>query len=162
MLCELNSQTINSDKIILKQVKKNKCVIYGGRSLQKQLPFFLKNITNDYDIYCNQPRKQAHFLEHQLDERAGCPHAFHTRKARHPGTYKVVRNDGSNVADFSKTDPALTVINKGGVKYSSIEYERKKRLQILKDKQARWRHLKAEEDLALIRAKQFFENKRRK
>lgn len=142
---------VNVKRPVKKQVRQNQSTIYGGRAMNESLPIHLRTITTDYDIFSSNPRRSARQLERKLDRQAGGD-CFVVRQAQHRGTWKVVRkNDNKGIADFTKPKERFGSIRNDGVSYTDLDYEEKKRKQMLRDKKAKYRHDKARDDLTRIR-----------
>lgn len=151
-------------KILFNQVKKNKSIIYGAQSIMKQLPFYLRRKTEDYDIYSKSPMKSARQLEKKLDKQIGFDY-YYVKKAMHKGTVKVMHRghdlkdsrDDSNIADFSsmpRPKPKTIVINK--VSYSRLRQESRNKKASLKDKQYKFRWKKDSEDLKRMKLRKIY------
>jgi hypothetical protein len=116
---------MNRDAIVLKQVKKDKNIIYGAQSIGAQIPKFISRPTTDYDVYSKNPRASARKLDRSLDRSAGGNY-YYSKPAQHPGTYKVkyVGPDGRantkddvSVADFSSMPNGKRYVNINGYRY---------------------------------------------
>jgi len=149
------------ERIILKQIRKNNNILYGGKSIMKQLPFFLRRTTEDYDIYSKTPKKSARQLERKLDKQIGMDY-FYVKPALHPHTFRVMHRgknlrdprDDVGVADYTKMPkpkPKTKVIE--GVKYSLLSHEKKNKLKSLRDPAYKFRHRKDKEDYDRIVSK---------
>lgn len=138
-------------KEVLEQTKKRKNVIYGARSVNRQISGFLNKPTKDYDIYSTMPKKDAKNLEHRLDKRFH-HNLFMTRPAQHPGTTKVVTiKTHVGIADYTQKPKGLKTKTLGGVMYSRLSHEQKNRLKSLSEKESAFRHKKDKESLDRIR-----------
>jgi len=138
------------ERTIHNQVRKNNSIIYGGRSIMKQLPFFMRRPTEDYDIYTKKPKKNAVELEKKLDRQAGMDY-FYVKPALYPGTFKVMNRgkdlkdprDDVGVADFTKMPvPKPKTKRIEGIRYSLLSQEKKNKLKALRDPEYKFRHEK--------------------
>ena len=157
------------DGIVLKDTKKKKGIIYGRRALNKQVPGFVRAETRDYDIYINQPKKQAHYMQKKLDkEVAGGYDLFYAKPAIHPGTHKVMHKGGDlrkgtdddfEVIDYTNKPRKITTIKRNGIYYESIGSIKRGKKKILQDPKSAYRHEKDKADLARIRSRWLFAKK---
>jgi hypothetical protein len=143
------------EKKVFEQVKKEKSIVYGARSLNKNTVGFLNHPTVDYDILSKTPKKSARTLERTLDKTFGGDY-FGTKPAIHKGTYKVFRkkigeNRGATIADFTKPQKNTRVVSVGGIQYTSLDQEEINRKRILKNKNLSFKHERARDDLRRIR-----------
>lgn len=144
--------------IILNEAKGKKQTIYGARSIQAQLGIISRQ-TKDWDIFSDNPKKDAVSTEKKLDKFFGFDYHY-TKEGKHKGTYKVKGKgydlkkgtpDDEEVVDYTKIPkpkPKTVVIN--GVAYRDIKEEIKRKKEILKDKSYQFRHKKDRLDLGLI------------
>lgn len=148
---------LNEDKnnaIILKQIKQENDIIYGARSIQRQIGI-LSRPTKDWDVFSNKPKSSAMIAERNL-EKQDKGEQYYVKPALHPGTYKVEyvgadkrkgTKDDVGVIDFTQTpSPKPKTINIGGILYRKISEEKKAKLKALKDKTQEFRHQKDQED----------------
>ena len=147
----------SKDNVIESQVRKDKNIIYGARSIKKRLGWFGRE-TSDYDIYSNSPRKSALKLDRTLDKGSNS-NSFYTKPAEHKGTYKVMNigfdrkkgtDDDYGVADFTKQAGKIKTTTIQGIRYDRLSEERKNKLKSLKDKKMAFRHEKDRNDLNRI------------
>lgn len=146
---------------VRKQAKKNNEVIFGARSLRRQLGVIgLGRSTQDYDVLSKNPKRSAVKLERTLDKRAGRDQ-YYTEPALHPGTTKVMdrgfdrrkgTKDDFGVADYGKLKRGFKTVKVNGVKYSHLSEEAKNRRKSLSDPKSSFRHKKDRHDLNLINA----------
>ena len=54
------------DKSILKQVKNKNNIVYGGRALRANLGWRARPFSRDWDVYSQQPKRDATQLTQQL------------------------------------------------------------------------------------------------
>jgi len=138
-------------KVILKNVKKKKHVVYGARALNVFLPSFLDKETQDYDIFSKTPRATAKRVEKKLDKEYGGDF-FRVEKAIHPGTYRVKSNiTGKEVADYTKREKGVEHTTVRNVNYVTLDWQKKKAKRILKDPEAKFRHQKDKDTLQRIK-----------
>lgn len=147
----------SKDNIIENQVKKDKNIIYGARSIKKRLGWFGRE-TSDYDIYSNSPRRSAVKLERKLDKGVKA-NLFYSKPAMHKGTYKVMSSgfdrkrgteDDYGIADFTKPKGRIRTTTIQGIRYDLLSEERKNKIKSLKDKKMQFRHEKDKNDLQRI------------
>jgi len=150
---------MRKDEIILKQVKKNKSIVYGGQAIMAQIPDMFARPTADWDILSKKPKKSARQLEKTLDKNAGGNFYYTTPSKFHKGTWKVYNvgsdnkkgtKDDIGVADFTKMKK-LRTIQIRGVKYAHASEIMKDKRASLKDKQFEFRHAKDKDDLERIK-----------
>jgi len=117
-------------------------IIQGERSVEAQVQDKYKKPTTDYDVYSKQPLQSANETEKELDWEFGGDY-FSVRPSKHKGTYRVVSNiDGEEYADFTKPKEKTPSIKIGETEYTTLEFELKKAIRTLKDKQYYYRHAK--------------------
>ena len=144
---------------IKSNVKKEKSVVYGARSIQAQIGLFSRN-TMDWDIFSAKPKKSAKMAEKSLDKVWEGDH-FYTKPAMHPGTFKVMSkgNDGKKgtgddwgLIDFTiMPKPRPKTVRIGGINYRKITQEKKAKYKALKDRTQKFRWDKDNEDLNRIK-----------
>lgn len=144
---------------ILSNAQRKKQIVYGARAIQAQTGFFARP-TEDYDIFTKSPKKEAYFLEKQLDRVVGRDY-YYAKKGVNPGTWKVKgrgadgrkgTRDDEGVVDYTRTPkptPKFKRIN--GVLYRKLSEEVKGKRQALADKKFAFRHEKDREDLQRIK-----------
>ncbi len=130
-------------RIILSEVKKDKAIIFGARSVNKQVPKFLREKTEDYDILVDgNPKKVAQRIEKRLDKRFG-GNFFVVEAAQHKGTQKIKnRFSGKGIADISKREGKVPSVKRKGVKFASLKFQEKKIRESLSNPEAKFRHQK--------------------
>ena len=151
----------NRHTLIKKQVKKNKSIIYGARSMNRQLTYgFLERPTQDWDIYSKKPKRSARELERTLDFHSGRDVYFSQPSKYHKNTHKVFHKGGDmrkgtmddiGIADYSKTPRGLKIVRKNGLRYSHLNNTIRDKHKALRDPQFRFRWRKDKEDLNTIR-----------
>jgi hypothetical protein len=148
----------NFPNIVRDEVRQHKGIIFGSRSVERQLPDALNRPTFDFDVFIPKPRRRALELERRLDRAAG-GNVYITKPALRPRTFKVVnRFTKQNVADFQdprnepRPIPNRTI---GMNRYSTLAFEIMKRRAILRNPEFAFRHDKARDDLRRIRALEF-------
>lgn len=135
------------EKTILKQVKREKDIVYGAQAVRKQIGMFSRP-TQDYDVYSRRPQTSARRLEKSLDRQAG-GNFYYSKPAEHPGTYKVKyvgvdrkpnTRDDISVADFTKPNRPIKyrVINR--IRYAQLSETLKDKQRALKSKKYAFRH----------------------
>lgn len=147
------------EKSILDQAKKEKSIIYGARSIQKQIGIFSRH-TEDWDILSKKPRKSAFTTEKNLDKIHGTDY-YYVKPALHPGTWKVMEKgfdgkkgtkDDVGIVDYTKIPkPVPPFIRVGGIRYRSLGQEKKAKKKSIKDPQYKFRHEKDKEDVNRIK-----------
>ena len=147
------------EKTILKQVKKNKEIVYGAKALNKQVVGFVQRPTQDYDIYSTKPKRSARQVEKKLDKLYGFDH-FYTKPAMNPGTTRVMSKgkdldkgtrDDYNVADYTEKPRKVRVVTIGGVKYAHVSKIKEDKVKALMDPAYKFRHEKDKWDLERIK-----------
>jgi len=146
------------EKIILDEAKNSNQIIYGARSIQKQLGV-ISRPTEDYDIFTKNPKSSATKVEKKLDKLYGFDYHY-TKKGMHKGTYKVKSRgydlkkgtkDDEGIIDYTKMPPkAPRTILSNGIRYRHIKEEIRGKKSTLKDKEFAFRHEKDRRDLNLI------------
>jgi hypothetical protein len=125
-------------------------IIYGQSAINIQLPLKLRVYTEDYDIFCKNPKFEAKQVEKALDKHFG-GNFFKVIEAFHKGTFRVVSLiDGKVYADYTKIPKYVDYIIINGKKYITLNYAKKDKLKILKDPQAKFRHSKDRDALNRI------------
>ena len=133
-------------KVILDTSKKRGLIIFGARSVNKQVPPYLRSHTEDYDIYTpHVPKKTARRIERKLDRRFK-GNFFEVKQAAHPGTYKITTIIGQKgIADISKKPNKIRLIKRKGVYYAHTDFQKEKIKESLRDPKSRFRHEKDKE-----------------
>ena len=151
-------------RMVKREAKRNKNIIYGGQAMNIQLPGFLRRLSSfDWDVYTKNPRKSASRMEKRMDrEIAGGRDDFFVKRAYHKGTYRVVHEgpderqktrDDIPIVDYTtmpKKKPEIVSIS--GVKYQSVSSIEKEKEKLLKKPKAKFRHEKDKYDLESIHA----------
>jgi len=145
---------MDTNKIILDIVKKEKNIVYGARSIQRQTGI-VSRPTSDWDIFSNKPKISATKTEQALDKASG-KNLYYVKPALHAGTYKVEyigkdnkkgTKDDIGIADFTTMPkPKPTTINLGGILYRKLSGEKKAKMKALKDPTQEFRHAKDQDD----------------
>ena len=130
-------------KIILDEVRKEKGIVFGARSVNKQILKFLKEPTEDYDILSDKdPKKLAKNIERRLDKRFG-GNFYEVKTALHEGTHKVNnRFTGKGIADVSRREGKVPFIKRKGVRFAKLSFQEKKIKESLANPDAKFRHQK--------------------
>lgn len=134
---------------ILDMAQKKGQVIYGARSVNKQLPINLQKKTKDYDIYTKKPKLSAEELAKSLNKEFNT-NEFKVVKGKFEKTYKVKRGD-ETIADYTSTTKKPKSINDFGVKYANLDYQEKRIKRILKDESVSYRWDKDRDTLNRIK-----------
>ncbi len=116
------------DNTILREIKKKKLILFGARSLNRQLPKFLRKETKDYDVIVTDrdPKVVARNLERRLDKKFK-GNLFVVEKGKFKGTFKVKRVLGKEgVIDVVKSDKRVPFVKRKGVRVSTLAFERAK------------------------------------
>lgn len=154
----------NRDKPIIKQVKRDKNIIYGARAIKAQIGGAFARPTKDYDILSNAPKRSAHQLQKKLDSTAGGDYYYATPSKVHPTTKKVYHvgkdmkkrtKDDIGIADFTKPERNYRTVNIKGVKYVHLSEVKKDKRKALADKEFEFRHAKDQEDLNRMKAAKY-------
>jgi len=144
-------------KLILKQARKNKEVVYGSQSIKKHIGFHARQ-PNDFDIMAKNPRASAKQIERKLDRKARSDD-YYVKPSKHEGTFKVKHKgwdgekgtkDDLEIADYSKMRNIQTQ-KIDGVRYANLSETIKDKTRSLKNKDFKHRHSKDREDLERIR-----------
>lgn len=129
-------------EIILKNAKKKGHIIFGARSVNKQIPAYLRKHTEDWDVFSETPKKTAKRIERKLDKEFGGDF-FSSKEALHKGTYKVQNKVTlRNVADYSKPEGKVPFVKRKGVKYAKLKFQKKQIKKSLSDPESRFRRNK--------------------
>lgn len=137
------------NRIILKNLKKGD-VIYGQKSLNKQLPVHLRTHTSDVDLYSYTPRERALAIEKELDQAMQFD-AYKIAKARYPKTTKIKSNvDSSTAVDITQKENHIPSVNILGVDYANLDYIRGQKERTIKSGIAPHRLLKDKSQRARI------------
>jgi len=145
---------------LLKQAKKEKSIIFGARSINKQIAGPLRRPTEDFDILAKKPLKSARKTEKNFDRIVGSDQ-YYVKSAIHKGTWKVMHKgrdlkkgtkDDVGVVDYSGIPSPQPPTKKiGGIKYRSITQEAKAKKKSLADPAFKFRHKKDRGDLNRIK-----------
>lgn len=153
----LNRGNINRE--IEAEIRRRKGIIYGARSIQKQIGGIYARGTEDYDVFVNNPRQAAVATERKI-ERFTPKDEFFVKKGINPGTWKLKHKgadglaetqDDIGIADFTFTprpSPRFNVID--GLRYRKLREEAQAKKMSLADKRFAFRHKKDREDLERI------------
>lgn len=138
------------EKEIREFLIKKRNIVYGARSIHAQSELSPR-YTNDWDIFSNNPKKDANYLKNKLNKRVGTKF-FYVHEAKHKGTFKVRTMDNEEVADFTKQEEDIksVIINK--IRYRNLKEEMKRKKMSISDKNYKFRHEKDRNDLELIKA----------
>jgi|26BtaG_2_1085354.scaffolds.fasta_scaffold01215_2 hypothetical protein len=145
---------------IIKFIKKHKHIVYGSTSINAQSSFPLIRHSSDFDIFTKSPNRSANELDRKLDKTRGGDYHY-VKPAIHKGTFKVMdigfdlkprTEDDFNLADFSRIPRNLKIKIINGIRYASLDFTKKTKQRILKNKKFDYRHKKDREDLKLIEA----------
>ncbi len=141
------------DDLIVREIKKRKLILFGARSLNRQLPKFLKKETKDYDIIVTkrEPQQVAKELERKLDKRFK-GNLFFVEKGKAKGVYKVKRTLGKEgIIDVVKVQEKVPFVKRRGVRVSTLDFEKAKIKESLANPEAKFRHDKDRERRERIR-----------
>ena len=126
-------------------------VIYGARSVNAQLPDYLKSYTEDYDIYSENPEDTAKAMEKTLDKVFDM-NAFEVLPAKHKGTFRVFSKvTGKNVADVSLPNRSISYISVDGVNYATLDEQVVNARKALADSRSWYRWAKDRDALQRIK-----------
>ncbi len=133
----------NVRRIILSEIKKDGGIIFGARSVNKQVPKHLRVHTEDYDVLVKgDPKKVARRIERRLDKKFK-GNFFKVQPAQHPGTETIKNNlSGKTTADLSKLKEKIPTIKRGGVRFARLSFQEKKIRESLADPASKFRHQK--------------------
>lgn len=145
---------------ILHRTRKNKDIIFGARSIQKQIGL-LARPTKDFDIFTKESKISAFELEKKLDKLTR-GNNYYVKKGINPGTWKIKwrgkdmiigNKDDETIVDyttFPKPLPKTVLINR--IKYRTLAQELAKKRKILKDPMFEFRRKKDLEDFNRIKS----------
>ncbi len=128
------------------EAKKKGYVIYGARSLQKQIGPFARP-TGDWDMMARHPKSAARTITKKLNSIDR--NYYYKQSDVTPGVYKVYDNgndriprtqDDVGIIDFSKRKPDVKTKTINGIKYSALAQEKANYKKSLKDKAYAFRH----------------------
>ncbi len=133
----------NVKKIILNEIRKDKAIIFGARSVNKQVPKHLQVHTEDFDVLVKgNPKALAKRIERRLDKKFK-GNFYEVRPAQHPGTSKLInRLSGRGVVDTSKQEGKVSFVKRKGIRYARLRFQEKKIKQSLADPKSKFRHQK--------------------
>lgn len=136
-----NRRAVN--KIILQEIRKEKAIIFGAKSVNKQVPKHLQTHTEDFDILTkDNPKRLAKRIERRLDKRFK-GNFYEVKPAQHPGTHKIInRLSGKGIVDTSKQEEKVGFVKRKGVRYARLRFQEKKIRQSLADPESKFRHQK--------------------
>jgi len=146
-------------QISLKEFRKGNNIIYGAQSIKKQLGVRGRP-TFDYDVFSNNPKKDAYRIERQLEKLNINANLFFVKPALHPGTFKImfigndlIKNtkDDVGVIDISKPDAKVRYKMIEGNLYRTLKEELKYKLKALKDPTQKFRWEKDLDDYNRIK-----------
>lgn len=152
------------DRIVINEIKKKKLILFGARSLNRQLPPFLQKETKDYDVIVTKrnPKVVAKELERRLDKKFK-GNLFFVEKGKSKGVYKVKRSLGKEgVIDVVKTKEKVPFVKRKGIKVSTLEFEKRKVRESLSDPKSSFRHDKDRERRGRIKIGENLKKKTRK
>ena len=148
-------------KIIEAKVRQDESIIYGARAMNRQIAGLVSRPTEDYDIYTNQPRKTALFIEKKLDREVALGrNDYYVKPAIHGGTWKVMyvgydkkkgTPDDKGIVDYTKPTTKIKVVRLNGISYEALSNIVKVKKAILKDKESKYRWEKDRNDLIRIK-----------
>lgn len=129
-------------RVILSAIKKEGGVVFGARSVNRQVPKHLESSTQDYDVFVKgDPKKTAKRIEKKLDKKFG-GNFFKVKPALHEGTYKIISvTSKKGIADVSQhPKEKIKVVKRKGVKFAHLDFQKKKIKQSLADPKSKFRH----------------------
>jgi len=138
-------QSKKIDSVVRNDLVGDDEIVYGARSVNKILPSHLEKPTEDWDIYSKTPKAAAVEAERKLDRSFG-DNYFETKKAIHPGTWKVtskVTNRG--VIDFTKRTKEIPYRTIGGIRYAKLSHTKENIKRALSEPESSYRHEKDKE-----------------
>lgn len=147
------------DKIILKQIRRDKNIIYGAQSIKKQIGYRGRP-TEDYDTYSNTPKKSAIKIERKLDKVVRGDQ-FYVKPAKHAGTWKVNwigldmkkgTRDDKGWVDYTEPEKVPKYVTINNIRYRALIEELKAKEKALADPTQKFRHSKDLQDAKRIRA----------
>ena len=148
-----------AERTLLANAKKRGHIIFGARAVNKFLPPYLDKHTEDYDIYSKTPHKTAHRVENKMDKRYGGD-LFFVKKGMNEGTFRIMSNvTNREVVDYTIRPDKVQHKTIGGLKYATLNHQKKKIRESLNNPEAFFRHAKDRETLQRIK---LFEKTKRK
>lgn len=147
------------NRVVRGFLAKNKVgIVHGTRATNAQLPSPLKIKTVDWDVFVKNPRLRALQLEAELDKKFGGDF-FKIKRGRGSPGIKVskIKSNITNetFVDFATPNRQVPTVAKRGVKFATLEDQRRIALQNLTKPGAKFRRAK---DLDLLRRIRRFEN----
>ncbi len=130
------------DKIVRKVVREEGGVIFGARSVNKQIKPHLRKHTEDFDVFTKKdPKKFAQKVEKRLDKKFG-GNFYEVKPALHSGTSKVInRVSKRGIVDASKhPKEKIKVVIRKGVKFAHTDFQKRQIKKSLADPKSKFRH----------------------
>lgn len=146
-------------RIIGREARRKRQVIYGAQAMNVQLPFLLRRRTEDFDIYTRNPRASAQAMQRRLDREVAGQDDFYARRAKHRGTWRVMHEgldqrkrtkDDIGIVDYTKQPRSLETVKRNRLTYQSLRSVEARKRKILRDPKSRYRHRKDRADLERI------------
>lgn len=144
---------------VLKQTRKEKNIIFGGKAIQKRLRLSARP-TKDYDIFSDKPKKSAFTTEKNLDKSLHTK-GFFVKRGANKGTWKV-RNVGRDnrkgtkddvgIVDYTRTPkPRPKTFLDKNVQFRTLKEEFAAKKRLVKKKEFGFRRKKDLEDINRIK-----------
>ena len=138
-------------QLILQDATEEGHIVYGATAINAQVGKVLQKQTEDVDIMVKDSKKEAEQMEKKLDKQYGGDY-FRVDPAQHEGTFKVRSNvTGKGVADYTKPEERIPSTVKAGMMVARLEWIKRKRMENLKNPEAKFRHVKDQETINRIR-----------
>lgn len=126
-----STKKIPFEPVVKQFIKAEGLVMYGGRAINFYLPKNKQIKTTDFDVFSSTPKTSANQLVKLLG-------SGQVKAAEHPGTWKVFY-DGVNVADFSKPEQCIPIINKLGYRVPTLRWLYAQLNVVLSNPEHAWR-----------------------
>jgi hypothetical protein len=144
---------------ILSRARQKKDIIFGGRSIQKQIGLQARR-TKDIDIFTKKPKKSAKAIK-KLSNKITRGKNFFIKRGKSLKTTRKVKwkgrdgikntEDDRGIVDYNLTPkPEPKTIKIDGIKYRTLDQELIKKLKIIKDPKFKFRREKDLEDVRRI------------
>lgn len=126
-------------------------IVHGSAAINAQVPEHLASPTQDIDVFAKNPLREAKEAERELDRRFGGDY-FYVKPGEHKGTYKVKsRINDETYADFTKQPKGIKATNIAGLRMQTLAQIKKRKLQLLKQKDTEFRRAKDRDQLNRIK-----------
>ncbi|MCK9429543.1 MAG: hypothetical protein M0R17_06025 [Candidatus Omnitrophica bacterium] len=136
-----------TEGLIKEELVKRKLTVYGAKSSNIQLPYYLQKHTEDYDVLSKKPKKTAKEILNKFN-RAYNGEYFELKKGLHRGTYKIKSIvSGKTVMDITQEKKQQKYKEHLGIRYKELPSIKKSVQRVLKRGNAKFRE---DKDLELL------------